>query len=201
MPQPRRLVTVPWRFDAIVDSSFSLISSLLKVCNYRRWRWTACEQPQWDGRNQAIAALIPPGSAVLDVGAGAQTLRAMLAPGSHYQPCDVVPSTPDLLLCNFNEGHYPALTRHYDVVVGSGVAEYMIDLDDFIPRLAGYGDRVILSYAVRQEGGSKLGRMRVGWFNHLSQAELEDLFDRHGLRWERVKAWEDQLIYRYHREP
>lgn len=176
------------------------MSALLKVPNSRRWRWTAREQPLWDERNKAIAALITPGSSVLDIGAGAQTLRGLIDPSSHYQPCDIVQSSADVILCNFNAGQFPQLPRRYDVVVASGVAEYMVDLDDFIPRIATYGDLVYLSYAISFIGQTQFQRMQMGWFNHLSQFELEALLERHGLQWELCRRWGDQLVYRYRRE-
>ena len=89
-----------------------------------RWVRTAKERPRWDERNRMIAAYVPPGSSVLDLGAGAQTLAAHLPPGCAYQACDVVPG-PGVVLCDLDAGRWPALDRRYDVAVCSGVLEYL----------------------------------------------------------------------------
>src|SRR5271157_5003330 len=67
----------------------------------RRWRKVATQIPHWDDRNRVIAGFVPPGAAVLDLGCGAQTLRTHLKPDCHYQPCDIVASSPDVILCDF----------------------------------------------------------------------------------------------------
>jgi hypothetical protein len=128
-----------------------------------------------------IAKLIPANSSVVDLGCGAMTLKARLAPGCVYQPCDVVQSAPEVLLCDFNAGLYPALSRHYDYVICSGVLEYMRDPMDFLTRISKYGSKILLSYNPLQSGESKLTRLAKGWLSHLSQPELERLFREAGL--------------------
>ncbi len=147
----------------------------------RRWRKVATEVPPWDERNAMIAKLIPPNSSVVDLGCGAMTLKARLAPGCVYQPCDVVQSAPEVLLCDFNAGLYPALTRHYDYVICSGVLEYMRDPMDFLTRISKFGSKILLSYNPLQNGETKLTRLAKGWLSHLSQPELEQLFRKAGL--------------------
>lgn len=147
----------------------------------RRWRKVATEVPPWDERNKLIGKLVPPNSSVVDLGCGAMTLKGWLSPGCVYQPCDVVQSAPEVLLCDFNEGLYPALTRKYDYVVCSGVLEYMRAPLDFLKRISQYGSKVILSYNPVRDGAGKLTRLAGGWLNHMTQPELEQLFRDAGL--------------------
>ena len=53
---------------------------------------------RWPSRIAAVAALIPPGSSVLDIGAGAQGLRNALPPSCAYTPADLQQRTPDTLV-------------------------------------------------------------------------------------------------------
>ncbi len=159
-----------------------------------RWRKVATKVPPWDERNQMIAALIPANSAVVDLGCGARTLKARLKPGCVYQPCDVVQSAPEVLLCDFNAGLYPALTRDYDYVVCSGVLEYMRDPMDFLTRISRYGSKILLSYNPAQDGETKISRLGKGWLNHMSQAEVEQLFRQAGLAYEVVLTREPHEI-------
>jgi hypothetical protein len=152
----------------------------------RRWRKVATEVPPWDERNRMIATLIPPNSAVVDLGCGAMTLKGRLAAGCIYQPCDVVQSAPEVLQCDFNAGLYPALTREYDFVICSGVLEYMRDPLGFLTRISRYGTTVLLSYNPMQSGESKMSRLAKGWLSHMTQPELEQLFRDAGLSYKVV---------------
>src|SRR4051794_5936398 len=100
-----------------------------------RWELWARERPRWDERNRIIAAYIRPGSAVVDLGSGAQTLREHLPPGCSYQPCDLVPGPAPVIDCDLETGRWPELPRRYDVAVLSGVLEYMPDVGGLLAGL------------------------------------------------------------------
>src|SRR5882724_4237857 len=89
--------------------TLSAIRIIILRTDVRRWTKVAAESPPWDERNRIIASLIPCKSSVLDLGSGAQTLRKHLKHDCVYQPCDIVKSSKDVILCNFNAGVYPEL--------------------------------------------------------------------------------------------
>jgi hypothetical protein len=160
--------------------------TLILRTNVRKWRKVAfAGPPSWDARNQVIAGFIPAGTSVLDIGCGAQTLKRYLKPGCHYQPCDVVQSSPDVIFCDFNAGIYPDIKERFDWVVCSGVLEYIRKPEVFLRRIPGYGRSLILSYNPLPPGGSKLKRLGNGWgwVNHFKKQALETLFDEMGLKW------------------
>jgi hypothetical protein len=105
---------------------------------------------------------------VLDLGAGAQTLRKHLRPACFYQPCDIIISSPDIIYCDFNSGAYPAIPFCFDYVVCSGLLEYIRDPEEFLRITGAYGRNLVLSYNLCQEGESVLDRLAKGWVNHLS---------------------------------
>ncbi len=160
-----------------------------------RWERTARELPSWDERNRVIASFIPDGAAVLDVGAGRRTLRSYLAPGCTYQPMDCVPSDEQTILVEFNKGRIPELERTYDVVVCSGILEYIDDSAMFLRIVGGWGKRLLLSYAPLDNQPDIARRRANGWFNDLTLAELEDLFATLGLHAHRIAEWGGQAIY------
>jgi hypothetical protein len=145
-------------------------------------------RPSWDERNVVIAEMIPPGSSVLDVGCGAQTLRQHLRADCTYQPSDIIKSTPDVIVCDLNAGIYPRTKELFDYVVCSGVLEYVRKPKEFLHKIPRLGRTVILSYNPLPDGGSKLERLGNGWgwVNHFKRHELEDLFRKVGLRWSLV---------------
>ena len=155
------------------------------------------EQPSWDGRNERLAKLIPNGSQVIDLGAGAQTLKQHLGRDCSYQPCDLVKSSPDCLVCDFNAGLYPEKTQDYDFVVCSGVLEYIREPKEFIGRIITYGKTVIISYNLWDgKPSGKFSRLSQGWVNHLGPSDLEGYFEALGVPFEKVDDWHGHFIYR-----
>jgi hypothetical protein len=188
--QPRRLA----------QEGLLAISSVVKSTDVSRWKRVARKKSSWDNRNHLIAQLIPDNSTVLDLGSGAQTLRGYLRPNCEYQPCDVVMSSDDVLLCDFNAGIYPAVNKYYDYVICSGVLEYIRQPQSFLAAIATLGHEIILSYAPYHENDSKLQRAAEGWVNHLSEAQLREMFAAAGLVGELVGMWYQQLIFQLHQE-
>lgn len=164
----------------------------------RRWaKVGAAGRPAWDRRNEIIASQVPPCSSVLDLGAGAQTLRVHLHPSCKYQACDLFKTSPEVILCDFNAGQYPTLTDRYSHVVCSGVLEYIRDPRAFLRNVSQYGDELLLSYNPMPRGGSKIRRMTNSWCSHLSREQLELLFAEVGLTSEVVnESQRGELVYR-----
>lgn len=152
---------------------------LLVRTKKRQWRDVAYGgPPSWDDRNVIISSFIPDGSSVLDVGCGAQTLKRHLKSGCSYQPCDLVKSTEDVIVCDFNAGIYPDKSKSFDYVVCSGVLEYVHKPKEFLQRIPTLGRITILSYNPMAPGGSRLERLGNGWgwVNHFTRLELESIF-------------------------
>jgi len=149
--------------------------SLVKT-DTRRWEKVSREVPPWDDRNRAIAAFIPEGASVLDLGSGAQTIRRHLKRGCKYQPCDIIQSSPDVIHCDFNSGVYPVLPTKYDYVICSGILEYMREPAKFIFEIRSYGRKCILCYNTYNPQQFVIERLGKGWVNHLQESELEQFF-------------------------
>jgi hypothetical protein len=156
-----------------VSAMFTLVVRTRKPM----WRRIAfAGTPEWDERNRIFASFVPSGSSVLDIGCGAQTLRRHLTVGCKYQPCDLIKSSPDVIVCDFNAGNYPAIQDQFDFVICSGVLEYIRNPPEFLNRVSSYGRSVLLSYNPLLPEASKIPRLARGWVNHFRQDELLDLF-------------------------
>lgn len=169
--------------------------TLLLRTDVGRWREVVAETPGWDDRNKLIAGLIPPGSSVLDLGAGAQSLKGYLAPGDDYQPCDLVKAAEGVLPCDFNAGWYPDIHQQYDFVVCSGLLEYVRDIRTFLRIVPTYGRVLIVSYACRQPSESKFARAKHGWLNHFTKTDLQAMFAAAGLNSTEVGVWRGQILF------
>jgi len=172
-------------------------TAALGKTHYSRWEKNAKEKPSWDERNVVLARHIPEKSRVLDLGAGAQTLRRYLST-CEYVPCDLVKSTPDCIVCDFNAGQYPKADRRFDVVICSGVIEYIREPLVFLQNLRPYAPTVIISYQPTRldDKNDKMNRMASGFLNHFQREEIEKLFAAAGFRHEQVDTWKVQLIFR-----
>ncbi len=193
--------TIPSSVRKVVRLCLDSINAAitLSVRTHKR-RWQKVSQdphPHWDGRNKVISGLIPDRSSVLDLGCGAQTLRKYLKPNCRYQPCDIIKSSSDVLLCDFNAGIYPRATEHFDYVVCSGVFEYIRNPREFLQKASSFGRRLILSYNPLLPEKSTFSRLAVNWNNHLTREETERLFNDVPLAWEilHIKEEDGETIY------
>lgn len=183
----------------LIKKGYTIVMSIIKTVFFTndlsRWESVTKETHKWDRRNKIIASFIPEGSSVLDVGAGAQTLRDHLS-NHRYVPCDVV-RNPETLYCDLNRKIYPPVTEKFDYVICSGVVEYLKKPAEEIFELSGFGKYLIISYACYHSNGIKeIGnRIASGWKNHITQKQLEEVFNQYHLTWEILEYWDNQIIY------
>ena len=164
-----------------VSKLWQALLPFIRKNNFQRWVKVSQEMPSWDARNRLIASIIPPMASALDIGAGAQTLRRHLREPSRYTPCDLVQSTPDTILCDFNNGRIPSGLPVHDFAICSGVLEYIRTPSTFLRFLREHGKQVILSYNVRLPEDSLVDRLANDWVNHFSDTEIRLLLDSNGL--------------------
>jgi hypothetical protein len=162
-----------------------------------RWTRNTTEHPVWDARVKLIGGMIPAGSSVLDVGAGAMTLERYLPEKCKYTPMDVIRTTDRTLYVDFNRGILPTLDGPYDYAVCGGILEYVTNVDLFIHAVATWARTVILSYAERTTftHAELVNRERMGWCTHMTQHGLKLLFTEHGLVVRDRSSWSGQSIY------
>lgn len=178
-----------------------ILKAAFAATDRKRWLRNANESPPWDERNVLIAKYIPANSSILDFGAGAKTLRGYAPSVRLYVPCDIVQSSPDCIVCDFNRGIYPPADQVYDITICSGVLEYLREPFDFLVKMRKYSKTFILSYQpATGSRAEKMKRLADGFVNDLSREELEAQLQRAGYRYECVAKWWVQLIYRLERD-
>jgi hypothetical protein len=152
-----------------------------------RWRLTAERTPPWDGRVAAIAARIPAGASIVDVGAGNMSLRQYVA-ASRYVPIDCVPTCPETVLADFNRGEYPSFPERFDYAVISGVLEHVDDPEALLQSTVKWAQVLIFTYWIGNH-------TEPDHRNHLSREQLHDICARLGLRPVEVGTWTRQTIF------
>jgi len=175
------------------DKLLSAIAS--KGADIDRWTKNATVPPTWDARNQLMASFVAPGSSVVDVGAGAMSLKGYLPAGCTYQPVDVVQGAPETRIVNFNTRVVPTFDQKFDVAVCSGVMEYVLDPGFFIDTVRSWADRIVLSYVTTDIVADAKRRLDSGWVSKLSIVDLDELFSNAGLSYRIRARWQAHLIY------
>ena len=148
----------------------------------------------WKECNQCVASFISPGSSVIDLGCGAQSLKKYLR-DCEYIPCDIIKRTEDTLYCDFNADIYPEFNKLYDFLVCSEVLEYVLDMNIFLDYISKMAKNLILTYDAVKKRGSYKGRRKRGWVNDYTEYELEEMFYYKGLRMLDCTVWKNQVIY------
>ena len=160
----------------------------------RRWCDDASLHDGWAERTALLAEWVPPGSRVLDIGAGRRALRALLPPGCTYIPADLVHRGSDTFTCDLNASVLPPFPDH-DVAVLSGVLEYVHDVPRLIAHLGRASGHVVASYASVRHGDGVLARRRHGWVNDYGEEQLRRLFDECGFRCRMRRQWREQDLF------
>jgi len=175
----------------------SLLCRFLGHSDVRRWSHGEEFLPEWEDRTRRLARLVPPGSHVLEFGAGRRTLEKYLPPGCRYVPSDLVSRGPDTFVCDLNRRPLPDLAGlAVDTAVFGGVLEYVRDLPELVNWLSAYIDRCVASYECAQPQSTAWQRLRqdvlrsrAGWVNTFQEEELVSLFQTRGLRLVHRDVW------------
>lgn len=150
----------------------------------------------WNQRTLRLAAWVPPASRVVEFGAGRQALKRALPEDCTYMPFDLVQRDADTRRYDLNERPLRPLPP-CDVVVLSGVLEYLSDLDQVAAHLAASCTRVVTSYAGVEFGGRNehlLERRGIGWFNDFTSDQVEAIFRRNGFVTVARERWTNQTL-------
>lgn len=160
----------------------------------QRWSNAQNLSTKWDERTVLVATMIPPNSSVLEFGAGNEYLKKCLPEGCIYQPSDIVARSENTLVCDLNAG-FPILDKQWDIIVFSGVAEYIEDLQGLLTKIRSYCRICIFSYVPIDRLESMTTRMQNGWINHFSREEVEAIIHQANFLIQEHKVWNHQDIY------
>jgi hypothetical protein len=179
----------------------------LRVSDHGRWARSENLEVWWDERTQLLAQLVPPGSRVIEFGAGRRQLERYLHPSCTYVPSDLVDRGPGTIVCDLNRRPLPDLSGvRPDVAVFGGVLEYIADTQGLIAWLAPVVTRCVVSYAyVDPTAGPAerisryIERWRNGYMSNHTEQELIDVFGRHGFVCIERRSWRGQGLFLFER--
>jgi hypothetical protein len=164
-----------------------------------RWSLDSSFESYWLDRNRALVTKIPPNSAVLEFGAGMRQLEKLLPAGCRYTPSDLINRSPGTLVCDLNKRPLPNFLPH-DIIVLSGVLEYLHDPSDLLVQFHTVAPLILLSYAVWDGMPQSLPQRRKnGFVNDLSHAQFYDMLEKAGWRSKAFGEWQGQHLLRCER--
>lgn len=134
-----------------------------------------------------MAAYVPAGKSILDLGCGKMWLKRYLQ-GNPYYPVDYRERGDGTIICDFNKKQFPR--KHADVAFVSGVMEYVKDAEWFVARIAKNCNQCVISYCLREDYPDIRFRRRQAWVNDYSYDEIVHMFSHAGFR----LAGENQAI-------
>lgn len=152
-----------------------------------RWRDSRNLAPVWGVRSMRASRFIAPKARVLDLGAGAQTLKHLLPDGCHYTPSDVVARTADTAVADLNCREFPP--GYYDVVTALGVLEYVHDLSWLFERIRQAAPVAVVSYPLALDRGSTAW-LKAGAVNNLPLRKLVTVVEASGWRIGAIELYE-----------
>jgi hypothetical protein len=185
------VIRLGWKYGSFGMLLRTLRTRLFGTSDHERWKDLCNHDVDWDTRTRAIAALVPPGSHVIEFGAGRRQLQRWLPGDCFYVPSDIVDRGAGTLLCDLNRRPLPTLGRQapLQIAVFSGVIEYVVDLPGVLAWLAPQVDRVIASYNCAPSSRTAARRLRVtaarlsaGWVNDFTQIEIIARFSDAGFK-------------------
>jgi hypothetical protein len=182
-----------------------LIHRLLRLSDYQRWGNADNLETWWQSRTEALSTLIPPGSRVIEFGAGKCHLKACLDASCHYIACDIVERDPGTIICDLNRRPLPQLSHlHPNVAVFAGVLEYVRDVEAVVAWLSQFVVLCVFSYDCFPAKASLPGRVRekarrfyYGYLSDVTEEQLRRMFERHGFANTETKTWTTQRIFAF----
>lgn len=133
------------------------------------------------------------GDTVIDLGSGPRALEAHLPAGCRYVPVDIVPRGPGSIVCDLNRDPLPDVRG--DVVIMSGVLEYIHDLNGLLTGARLIAPRAVVSYAAVEAFSDISDRRSHGWMNDIGLSILREGFLAAGWSIVGEQEWQGHQIF------
>lgn len=120
-----------------------------------------------------VAALVPAGGRLADLGCGDCKLRAALVDRGvtvDYTGFDLLPQSPGVRQFDLRRDRLPC---SFDVATLLGVTEYLANIGAVLCALAPYCDAVVVSHVLASARSPTADRLtQLGWVSHLGRDEF-----------------------------
>ena len=133
----------------------------------------------WNARVRQVAQLIPNEVlSIMDLGAGAMTLRNYIDKKIKYYPVDYCKRSSETILCDFEKKEFPDI--EVDCITASGILEYVNDMDWFVKKICEYCKYAVITYNPIEILNSIFIRQTSSWKNNYTIFEIMKFFMDNG---------------------
>lgn len=160
-----------------------------------RWSKTNLLFHDWDERTALLAAHIPEKSTVFEFGAARLSLKGMLPQGCTYLHSDIVARDKNTYVVDLNK-QFPDIPK-VDVVVFSGVLEYLYKVPELMLHLKDTTDILLFSYATYNAYPNISKRRVHGWISDHRLETLEELAKTCNFESELIGYWRKQHLFKW----
>ena len=154
-----------------------------RATDLTRWSDPANLDPRWEYGPARASRFVPPGSRVLDLGAGLEALRKHLPEGCTYTASDLMAHSERTVVGDLNRGEIPE--GEFDVVAVIATLEFVHDAGALFAALHQRAPLAILTYCARTDDDLDK-RLEKGFVNDFTRDELVLLCQKKG--WQVVAA-------------
>ena len=140
------------------------------------------QEGPWDYRYRILLDYLPRKfRSVMDCGAGNMSLRRMLPPPRIvYYPVDYKPNYPQTIVCDFNQGEFPALK--VDAVFMCGILEYIENPVRLLENVCRHSRIVLMTYNALSPTIQMAQRCLLGWKSHMTAGDIVSIFENNKFR-------------------
>ena len=158
-----------------------------------RWSRQDVFHQNWKERTLILSKFIKDNCSVVEFGAGNAILKDNLNASIRYQPVDVVKRTEAFMVYDLNSSPFTFDLTPYDIVIFSGVLEYVYTIETVFEELSKCISTVLMSYACSDVCSKD--RLTNGWLSDYSVSQLETIFGTYGYKIHHSQMWRDQNIF------
>lgn len=151
----------------------------------------------WNDRTKKLLSLLPPFQSLLEFGQGKGNTRSLLH-NIKYTGSDLYQRDEATIVCNLNDTILPSFEYH-DVILMSGILEYLYDIDGVISHLAQYTNMFCISYA-GADNHSVEEEIINGWKPCIFYKDLVEIFANLGFKLVNTDKWKRQQLFVFKRE-
>lgn len=164
-----------------------------------RWAKESSFSIHWKTRSEAIAALIPEGSSVIEFGVGLFPISNFenLKPLSRYTATDFIEREELAFTYDLNSNPLADFEFH-EIAVFSGVLEYIEDLPTKIKFISTRVNSIITSYCTVDKYPTE--RQNRDWVNSYSDTDFIEVFNSCDFELTSKDDWKNQTIYVFNRK-
>lgn len=161
----------------------------------RNWLSDYVFPDNWVNRTVLASQMIDSSWDVIEFGAGSAKLKEFLKSSQRYLPTDLVLRQQSFQIINLD--HPLQLKQEFDVGIAIGVLEYVNSLHFTLNQIATNLPNFVTTYCAAKNRFLKFERARghIGWKNHLTKKEFENIINQVGYKIQVVKEIETRFFY------